>query len=128
MAMLSEVEKNYGKLKLYINGEWVDSAAANVSETTNPATGEVIATFPTATDQEVDQAVASAQSALSEWKQVPVRDKARYLFDLRAKFEEQNDRLCRILVQDHGRTMGRPGEPSAGVLKTLNPPVPPCCC
>jgi malonate-semialdehyde dehydrogenase (acetylating)/methylmalonate-semialdehyde dehydrogenase len=106
MAILPEVEKNYGKLKLYINGEWVDSAAADVSETTNPATGEVIATFPTATDAEVDKAVASAQDALAEWKRVPVRDKARYLFDLRGKFEEQFDWLCRILVQDHGRTLG----------------------
>ena len=106
MAILSEVEKHYGKLKLYINGEWIESAATDVHETKNPATGDVIASFPTATDAEVDQAIEAAHAALDKWKKVPVRDKTRYLFDLRGKFEDHFDRLSRILVQDHGRTLG----------------------
>ncbi len=106
MAILQEVEKNYGKLKLHINGEWVDSLSTNVYESVNPATGEVIATFPSATPDEVNRAIETAQTALHAWKEVPLRDKARYLFDLRGKFEEHSDKLCRILVQDHGRTLG----------------------
>ena len=27
MALLTEVQKNYGKLKNYVNGEWVDSTS-----------------------------------------------------------------------------------------------------
>jgi len=106
MAILQEVESHYGKLKMYINGKWVDSSSTDVYEDVNPATGEVIATFPSATSQEVDTAIEAAQAALQVWKKVPVRDKARYLFDLRGKFEAHFDRLCNILVQDHGRTMG----------------------
>ena len=106
MAIFEEVKKDYGKLKLYINGEWVDSKSKQILENPNPATGEAIATFPIATNDEVDAAVAAAQSALAVWKNVPLRDKARYLFDLRGKFDERADYLARILVQDHGRTMG----------------------
>lgn len=106
MAIQEEVKQNYGKLKLHINGEWVDSLSDEIYESVNPATGRVIATFPSATESEVEKAIESAQSAFQEWKKVPLRDKARYLFDLRGKFEEHCDRLCRILVQDHGRTMG----------------------
>ncbi len=106
MTVLKEVEKNYGQLKLYINGEWVESESADIYDSVNPATGETIATFPSATEAEVQQAIESAQSALQTWKTVPLRDKARYLFDLRGKFEEHFDMLCRVLVQDHGRTMG----------------------
>ncbi|WP_022666659.1 aldehyde dehydrogenase family protein [Desulfospira joergensenii] len=106
MAILEEVKKDYGQLKLYVNGEWVESRSTDVYNSVNPATGETIATFPSATEDEVNRAIESAQSALAVWKGVPLRDKARYLFDLRGKFEERFDRLCRILVQDHGRTMG----------------------
>ncbi len=106
MAVLPEVQKHYGKLKLYINGQWVDSESDVIYEDVNPATGEVIAEFPSATDSEIEQAVQSAQAALSSWRDVPLRDKARHLFDLRGKFEEHFDMLCRVLVQDHGRTIG----------------------
>jgi len=106
MALLPEVQKHYGKLKFYINGQWVDSKSELVYEDVNPATGEVIAEFPSATDSEIEQAIQAAQGALSSWRDVPLRDKARYLFDLRGKFEEHFDMLCRVLVQDHGRTIG----------------------
>ncbi len=106
MAVLPEVEKHYGKLKLYINGEWTPSESELVYEDVNPANGEVIAEFPSSTDSEIERAIQAAQAALAQWREVPLRDKARYLFDLRGKFEEHNERLCRILVQDHGRTLG----------------------
>jgi malonate-semialdehyde dehydrogenase (acetylating)/methylmalonate-semialdehyde dehydrogenase len=106
MTVLPEVEKHYGRLKFFINGSWMDSASDQIYEDVNPATGEVIAEFPSATDSEIEQAVQTAQAALEKWRKVPLRDKARYLFDLRGKFEEHFDRLCRVLVQDHGRTIG----------------------
>ncbi|MGD8446534.1 MAG: aldehyde dehydrogenase family protein [Desulfobacterales bacterium] len=106
MAILPEVQSHYGKLKFFIDGKWVDSKSDIIYEDVNPATGDVIAEFPSATDEEIEAAVQSAQSALSAWRDVPLRDKARYLFDLRGKFEEHFDMLCRILVQDHGRTIG----------------------
>jgi hypothetical protein len=46
MATLSEVKNHYGKLKLLINGEWVESQSSVWQETTNPATEAVIAEFP----------------------------------------------------------------------------------
>ena len=52
MAILPEVKANYGRLKLFIDGEWVDSASTVFHETTNPATEEVIAEYPQATEQE----------------------------------------------------------------------------
>jgi malonate-semialdehyde dehydrogenase (acetylating)/methylmalonate-semialdehyde dehydrogenase len=105
MALLSEVSKHYGKLKFFINGKWIDSQSNTINEDTNPATGEVIAEFPSATKDEARAAVDVAQRAFKEWRDVPMRERARLLFDLRAKFEEHFDRLCRVLTQDHGRTI-----------------------
>jgi len=47
MAVLPEVKKHYGELQLFINGEWVGSESGNMESDPNPATGEIIAEFPT---------------------------------------------------------------------------------
>jgi malonate-semialdehyde dehydrogenase (acetylating)/methylmalonate-semialdehyde dehydrogenase len=106
MALLSEVKKHYGKLRLLIDGEWIDSESTIVNEDTNPATDEVIAEFPEATMQEARKAVEAAHRAFQGWKDVAMRERAQMLFDMRAKFEERSDELARILTQDHGRTIG----------------------
>ena len=36
--ILEEVKKHYGKLKLYIGGEWVDSQSTSIHQNTNPST------------------------------------------------------------------------------------------
>jgi len=103
--MLPEVKKHYGKLKLLIDGEWVESQSTIVHEDRNPATEEVIATFPQATQEEARAAVESAQQGFEAMKGIALRERARMLFDLRQKFEEHFDELIRILTQDHGRTI-----------------------
>lgn len=37
--------------------------------TTNPFTGEVVKTFPTATRQDIDSAIEQANAAFQDWKQ-----------------------------------------------------------
>ncbi|MFH0786850.1 MAG: aldehyde dehydrogenase family protein [Pseudomonadota bacterium] len=105
MALLPEVKKHYGHLKLLIDGEWVESRSNKINQTTNPATGEVIATFPTATRGEARAAVEAAQRAYKAMGKIALRERARMLFDMRQRFEEHLDELCRVLTQDHGRTI-----------------------
>lgn len=105
MAFLPEVKSHYGKLKLLIDGEWFDSRSTQVHEDVNPATGETIAEFPTATREEALAAVESAQRGFEAMKRIPLRERARMLFDMRQKFEEDFDELTRVLTQDHGRTI-----------------------
>ncbi|HMK66596.1 MAG TPA: aldehyde dehydrogenase family protein, partial [Thermodesulfobacteriota bacterium] len=105
MAVLQEVKAHYGKLKQYINGQWVESKNGRYFETTNPATDAVIAEAPVATMEEVDQAIAAAQSAFLKWRDVPLRDRARMVFNLREIFSRHHEELARILVQDHGCTI-----------------------
>ena len=63
MAILPEVKKHYGRLKFFINGEWIESKSNNCFENTNPATGDVIAEVPVATEAEVEAAINSAWNA-----------------------------------------------------------------
>ena len=105
MALLEEVKKDYGELKLFIDGEWVPSRSDKWDEDPNPATGERIASYPTATEEEVLRAVEAAAEAFPSWRDLPLRDRGRLLFGLRAKFEEHFEELARVLTQDHGRTI-----------------------
>ena len=105
MALLPEVKKYYGRQRFLIDGEWVESKSVALQQNTNPATGEVISEFPEATKEEARAAVEAAHKAFKKWKDMPLRDRARLLFDMRGKFEEHFEELSRILVQDHGRTI-----------------------
>ena len=106
MSLLPEIKKHYGKLKFLIDGEWIDSQSITLQEDSNPATDEVIAEFPTATKEEAHKAVEAAHRAFQTWKDVPMRDRAYKLFTMHGKFRDHYDELCRILTQDHGRTIG----------------------
>ncbi len=119
MALLQEVKQHYGKLKLLINGEWVESASTEIHETTNPATGEVIAEFPTATRDEAHDAVKAAHDAFQMWKDFPMRERARLMFKMVAQFEKHYDDMCRILTQDHGRTIGEARGSVSRVIENL---------
>ena len=105
MAILSEVRKHYGKLQLFINGQWIDSKSPMGFQDTNPAKDESIAEVPVATSEEVEYAITSAYNAFHSWKEVPFRDRAQYVFELRSKFFNHSEDLARILTQDHGRTI-----------------------
>jgi len=105
MGILPEVSRYYGALKNLIGGEWTESNSSNIAEVTNPATGEVIAQLPASTPDEALMAVHAAQKGFEEWSRVPLRERAKMLFDLRQRLEEDFDLLCRVLTQDHGRTI-----------------------
>ncbi len=106
MSMLPEVKSHYGRLRFYIGGRWVESGSDDIQTTTNPATGQEIAEFPVATEDEARAAVSAAQEGFEQWRQVALRERGKLLFDLRQSFEEHFDTLCRVLTQDHGRTIG----------------------
>ena len=76
--------------RLYIGGEFVTTAGR--LPTINPATGEVLAEAPLATEREVDDAVGAARNAFPSWRAVTPTQRARLLWGLA-------DRLERFLVE-----------------------------
>jgi acyl-CoA reductase-like NAD-dependent aldehyde dehydrogenase len=52
--------------KLLINGELVDGAGT--MPVLNPATEEILAECPTASEDQLNEAVTAAQSAFEKWK------------------------------------------------------------
>lgn len=102
MAILQEPKEHYGKLRLFIDGKWVESQSATL-QAVNPATAKPIADVPLSTPSEVDRAVESAKNAYGKWKNSPPTDRVKYLLRLRTLIEENHEELARIMVQNHGR-------------------------
>lgn len=93
------------KLKLLIEGRWVESGSEDLHPAFNPATGGKIADVPFSTPEEVESAVESAHSAFESWRNVPVTDRTRYLFRIKEALERHGEELAVINTQNHGKTL-----------------------
>ena len=82
----------------------------------NPATGEVLGTFPVCTTDDVRAAVASARQAQRSWGALTARKRARALRALRGVLVRQMDELVRLEVTEQGKTQVE----AHGVLLALN--------
>jgi succinate-semialdehyde dehydrogenase/glutarate-semialdehyde dehydrogenase len=70
---------------------------------TNPATGETIARYDTATDEQVEQALAKAQAAYESWRSVPVADRARIIGRVAGLHRERRTELADLIVREMGK-------------------------
>src|SRR5580693_1063335 len=92
------------KVPNYVNGQWVESTAAEWFDVTNPATGEIIAKAPLSGASEVAAAVEAAAMAFPEWRRTPPEDRIQPLFKLKVLLEDHIDDIARIITQENGKT------------------------
>ncbi len=92
------------QVPLLINGEMVASESTRLLPVTNPATQEVIAQVPCATEAEVERAVDAAKAAFETWKEMPVGERARLMLRYQALLKEHHDELATIISQETGKT------------------------
>ena len=72
----------------------------------NPATGETLATYPTATDAEVEAAVAAADSAARGWGRTSSpAERADLLRRVAQLHRERRDELAAIIVREMGKPL-----------------------
>lgn len=90
---------------LFIDGEFRQSATKEWVDVTNPATNDVIASLPCATDLEMSEAITSALIAFQSWKQVAVPERARLMLRYQHLLKEHHDELAQTLSQETGKTL-----------------------
>lgn len=87
---------------LYIGGKWVK--APSRFETTNPATGEVIAEVGLAGKKEVNLAVKAARKAFEgPWGQMSGAERGKYLFRIARLIQERAREFAIIETMDGGK-------------------------
>lgn len=88
--------------------------------TTNPYTGEVVKTFPTATAEEIDQAVTGADATFRTWSQTPVEERAAVLAKAAEILRANKRDYAETLTLEMGKLIGEAEaevELSAGILE-----------
>ncbi len=82
--------------KMFINGEFVESASGETMEVLNPATGEVIGEVPRGTADDVERAVDAAKAAWDGWRRKTPKDRMELLLKLADVIEENAEELARL--------------------------------
>ncbi|TKJ77724.1 methylmalonate-semialdehyde dehydrogenase (CoA acylating) [Pseudomonas koreensis] len=104
-ASLTPNDTTLHKVKLLIDGEWVESQSTEWHDIVNPATQQVLAKVPFATAAEVDAAVSAAQRAFQTWKLTPVGARMRIMLKLQALIREHSKRIAVVLSAEQGKTI-----------------------
>ncbi len=72
-------------------------------QTKNPYTGEVLQTFPDATDAQVEQAVANAHAAFLSWKDSSFAERAKVMQGAADIMRKNIDAYAKLLTLEMGK-------------------------
>ncbi|MGO9988250.1 MAG: CoA-acylating methylmalonate-semialdehyde dehydrogenase [Steroidobacteraceae bacterium] len=92
-------------VKMLLDGRFVESQTSEWRDVVNPATQEVLAQVPFATEAEIEAAVASAKAAFKTWKNTPIAARARIMLKLQALVRENMSRIAQTLSAEQGKTL-----------------------
>ncbi len=91
------------RLKLLINGQWVESATEKYTPVFNPSTGEILAEAPCCTREEVAEAIAAAKAAYPAWRDTPPIKRAQILYRVRELLVQHMDELTDCVARENGK-------------------------
>ncbi|MGY3200734.1 aldehyde dehydrogenase family protein [Streptomyces sp. TE5632] len=100
---------------MYIDGAWRPAAGPDVIEVVNPADGQVIATVPAGTAEDVDAAVRAARAALPAWAATPPAERAARLAALRDVLVARQEEIARTVTAELGAPLKLSQTVHAGV-------------
>ena len=92
-------------VKLLINGKLVESLSKVWKDVVNPATQEVLARVPFATQDELNEAIASAAEAFKTWRNTPIGVRARVMLKLQELVRRDMKKLAACLTAEQGKTL-----------------------
>ena len=87
-------------LKMYINGQFVESKSGKWIDVLNPSTEEVISRQPAATIEEADEAIEAAKAAQKAWAKTPAIERAAYLKKMADGIRRRQDEFVDIIMRE----------------------------
>ncbi|MEW5423565.1 aldehyde dehydrogenase [Amorphus sp. 3PC139-8] len=82
--------------KFFIGGEWVDPLSSSMLDVVSPVTEEVLMSYPEASPEDVDRAVAAARKAFDEgpWPRMTPAERAGYLRKVASLLSDRLDAIA----------------------------------
>ncbi len=87
----------------------MDADAGETFETTVPATGESLGSFPRSGAEDVRRAVAAAKAAFEDWRLVPAPKRGEILFRFAELLREAKDELTALMSREMGKVKAEAG-------------------
>ncbi len=97
--MTSDFE--YPELQLFINGEWRQTS--HDMAVVNPATEAEIGRVPVATQSDLDDALAAAQTGFELWSQQSPKHRSDVVRAAAALMRERQDEIAHAITAEHGK-------------------------
>ncbi|ALI03485.1 methylmalonate-semialdehyde dehydrogenase (CoA acylating) [Pseudomonas sp. FW306-02-F02-AA] len=100
----------------YLNGQVQDTGSERFSNVFNPATGAIQARVGLASQQTVDEAVASALRAFPAWSEQSSLRRSRVMFKFKELLDRHHNELAEIISREHGKVFSdAKGEVTRGI-------------
>ena len=100
LAWLDRYRRRFGH---FIDGDWRQPVEGAFFDSTNPATGEKIATVAQGSAADIDAAVQAARNAYPKWQSLTGHARARYLYALARAIQRHSRRLAVLETIDNGK-------------------------
>lgn len=102
---MTTIKTKVREVKLFINGEYVDSSTNSIFEVKNPATQEVIARVHEASKENVDKACSAARKAFEHgpWRTMSVQERSNKIRRMAEIIMERKEELARLEALDVGK-------------------------
>src|SRR5579862_5486867 len=97
------LDRHGRKFGHFIDGEWRAPAAGQFFETTDPSTGEAIASVAQGSTTDIDAAVKAARAAFPKWQSLTPHVRARYLYAIARQVQKHSRRLAVLETMDNGK-------------------------
>ncbi|MBI3078463.1 MAG: aldehyde dehydrogenase [Deltaproteobacteria bacterium] len=92
--------------KMFIAGEWAESASGMTYEVRNPATGELVDTVPKGTAEDARRAIDAAADAFKGWRETSAEERSRLMQKGVELVQGEIKGLSELLTREQGKPVG----------------------
>jgi aldehyde dehydrogenase (NAD+) len=100
MLWLDRHQRRFGH---FIDGKWRQPVEGAFFDSTDPSTGEKIATVAQGSAADIDAAVEAARKAFPQWQSLTPHARARYLYAMARAIQRHSRRLAVLETIDNGK-------------------------
>jgi aldehyde dehydrogenase (NAD+) len=100
LTWLDHHERQFGH---FINGTWLKPSVGEYFDTSDPSTGEKLASVAQGSAADIDAAVKAARAALPKWLALTPHVRARYMYALARQVQKHSRRLAVLETMDNGK-------------------------
>jgi succinate-semialdehyde dehydrogenase / glutarate-semialdehyde dehydrogenase len=93
----------YGKLELYIDGQWLNGDGRKGEDVINPATEKPLGHLPHASMADLDHALEATIKGFKQWRATAAYDRAKIMRKAADLMRERHDAISKILVLEQGK-------------------------